>query len=111
MLHFSSLGKYKHSRTSNFFSLYFEEQTLEARNILVPLIYQLNNFFSRSISSSGAFYVYSTFDTPSTNIHGPFDLLYVTDRDIGKTRDFGHFWPFSWVITHDLWSREDFGAL
>ena len=32
-------------------------------------------------------------------------------RGIGKTRDFGHFLAFSWVITHDLWSREDFDAL
>ena len=32
-------------------------------------------------------------------------------RGSGKTRDFGHFLPFSWVITHDLWSREDFDAL
>ena len=32
-------------------------------------------------------------------------------QGIDETRDFSHFLPFSWVITHDLWSREDFDAL
>ena len=32
-------------------------------------------------------------------------------RGIGKTRDFDQFWPFSWVIIHDLWFLEDFDAL
>ena len=30
---------------------------------------------------------------------------------IGKTRDFGHFWLFSWVTTHVFGSREDFDPL
>ena len=30
---------------------------------------------------------------------------------VDKTRDFEHFWPFSWIITHDFRSREDFDAL
>ena len=32
-------------------------------------------------------------------------------RGIGKTRDFGHFWPFLCVIAHDFRPREDFDAL
>ena len=31
-------------------------------------------------------------------------------RGICKMRDIDHFWPFSWVTTHDLWSIEDFDA-
>ena len=30
---------------------------------------------------------------------------------VSKTRDFGHFMPFSWVITHDFRPREDFDTL
>ena len=32
-------------------------------------------------------------------------------RGIDKTHNFSPFLPFSWVITHDLWSRQDFDAL
>ena len=32
-------------------------------------------------------------------------------RDIGKTRDFGHFSPYSWAITHVSWFQEDFDSL
>ena len=34
-----------------------------------------------------------------------FDALLLPVHDssgFGKTRDFEHFWPFSWVITHDF---------
>ena len=41
----------------------------------------------------------------------PCDLPLHDYRVIDKTRDFGHFLPFSWVKTHDLWSWEDFDAL
>ena len=33
----------------------------------------------------------------------PCDTRYTTlASGIGKTRDFGHFWPFSWVTTHSF---------
>ena len=43
------------------------------------------------------------FDTLSPPVHD--------SRGIYKTHAFGHFWPFLWVITHDMWSWEDFDAL
>ena len=41
----------------------------------------------------------------------PYDPPLHDYRGIFKTRDFGHFCPFSWVITHDLWSHVDFDVV
>ena len=39
---------------------------------------------------------------PLTPVHESSGIL--------KTRDFEHFWPFSWAIVHGFESREDFDA-
>jgi hypothetical protein len=67
-----------------------------------------NSWFRAVLS---IFMVYSPlFLVRNCVFNGPWALEH-DSGDIVKTRDFGHFWPFSWSIANFFWSGNDFNGL
>ena len=43
------------------------------------------------------------------NFNGPWHLVH-GNLEVDKTREFRHFWPFSWAIAHGFGSGDDFNG-